>query len=77
MNTVQAIGILLLGLGFGSLLTWIQQTHARMRFRNEIKSEIDDALSSPLRRQPASETQNISRLVNYDSGEPRKNIRAA
>jgi hypothetical protein len=51
MNTLQAFGILLLGAGLGALLIWLQQTAARRQFRQELETQIDQALFGELRRQ--------------------------
>jgi uncharacterized membrane-anchored protein YhcB (DUF1043 family) len=44
-------GILLLGIGLGALLIWLQQTDARKQFRQELEIQIDQALFGELRRQ--------------------------
>jgi hypothetical protein len=51
MNILQAFGILLLGAGLGALLIWLQQTAARRQFRQELETQIDQALIGELRRQ--------------------------
>jgi hypothetical protein len=50
MNIPQAFGILLLGAGLGTLLTWLQQTAVRRRFQQELESQIVQALFGRLRR---------------------------
>src|ERR1700687_468304 len=50
MNVPQAVGILLLGAGLGTLLTWLQQAAVRRRFQQELESQIDQALFGVLRR---------------------------
>jgi hypothetical protein len=59
MNILQAFGILLLGAGLGALLIWLQQTAARRQFRQELETQIDQALCGELRRQ---------RLLNIRQG---------
>ena len=51
MNILQALGVLLLGVGLGALLIWIQQTAARRQFRKEMETRIDQALFVGPRRQ--------------------------
>jgi hypothetical protein len=51
MNILQAFGILLLGVGLGALLIWLQQIDARKQFRQELEIQIDQALLGELRRQ--------------------------
>jgi hypothetical protein len=51
MNLPQAFGILLLGVGSGALLTWLQQATVRRRFRQEIVAQIDKTLFDESRRQ--------------------------
>ena len=51
MNVPQALGILLLGVGLGALLVWLQQTAVRRRFRQELEAQIDQAIFGGLRRQ--------------------------
>jgi len=55
MNTPQVIAIFLLGVGFGALLIWLQQIAVRRQFRQEIVSQIDQALFGGLRRRHDSE----------------------
>jgi hypothetical protein len=51
MNTLQAFGVLLLGAGLGALLIWLQQTASRRQFRQELETQIDQALLGQLGRQ--------------------------
>jgi hypothetical protein len=43
MNILQAFGMLLLGVGLGGLLAWLQQTAARRQFREELETLTDKA----------------------------------
>jgi len=63
MNILQAFGILLLGVGLGALLIWLQQTDARKQFRQELEIQIDQALIGELRCQ---------RLFNISHESPRQ-----
>lgn len=51
MNILQAFGVLLLGAGLGALLIWLQQTASRRQFRQEIETQIDQALLGQFGRQ--------------------------
>lgn len=51
MNLLQTFGILLLGVGLGALLTWLQQATVRRRFQQEIVAQIDKTLFDESRRQ--------------------------
>jgi hypothetical protein len=51
MNILQAFGVLLLGAGLGALLIWLQQTASRRQFRQELETQIDQALLGQLGRQ--------------------------
>lgn len=51
MNILQAVGILLFGVGLGALLIWLQQTAARRQFRQELETQVDQALFGGWRRQ--------------------------
>ncbi|SRR5208337_2282825 len=51
MNVPQALSILLLGAGLGAFLVWLQQTAVRRRFRQELETQIDQAVFGGLRRQ--------------------------
>ena len=43
MNILQALGVLLLGVGLGGLLAWLQQTTARRQFREELETLTNNA----------------------------------
>lgn len=43
MNIMQAFGALLLGVGLGGLLVWLQQSCARRQFREDLEARIDQA----------------------------------
>jgi len=45
MNIPQAFGLLLLGVGLGALLVWLQQRAARRQFREELETLTDQAFS--------------------------------
>jgi hypothetical protein len=51
MNILQAFGVLLLGAGLGALLIWLQQTTSRRQFRQQLETQIDQALLGQLGRQ--------------------------
>jgi len=51
MNIVQALEILLFGVGLGALLIWPQQAAARKQFRQELEAQIDQALIDGLHYQ--------------------------
>jgi hypothetical protein len=63
MNVLQALGILLLGVGLGALLVWLQQTAVRRRFRQELEAQIDQAVFGGLRRQRLLNNQRIPSSV--------------
>jgi hypothetical protein len=71
MNLPQAFGILLLGAGLGTLLTWLQQTGVRKRFQQELESQIDQALFGGLRRRKLLHMRRMpSSGLNCFSGPP-------
>jgi len=43
MNIPLAFGLLLLGVGLGGLLVWLQQSAARRQFREDLETRIDKA----------------------------------
>ncbi len=77
MNILQEFGILMLGVGLGALLVWLQQRTARKQFRQEIRLEIQGALSGPSRRQPTNTTQHVSGVESPNAQESPRSIRAA
>jgi hypothetical protein len=47
MNILQAFGVLLLGVGLGGLLVWLQQSAARRQFREDLETLTDQAFPVP------------------------------
>ena len=68
MNILEAFSILLLGLGLGALLMWVQQTAARRQFRQQLETQVDQALFGGLRRQGCLRS---AKRVSHTVGERR------
>jgi hypothetical protein len=50
MTLLAVSSALMFGMGLGGLLVWFQQTDARARFRQEIESQIEQAIYGRMRR---------------------------
>jgi hypothetical protein len=51
MNILPAFGVLLLGVGLGGLLVWLQQNALRRQFREDLEALTDQAFSVDSRRE--------------------------
>jgi hypothetical protein len=60
MSIPLLLGTLLFGLGSGALLTWLQQSAAKTRFRHELEAQVEQALFGRFRPKQRLNTSHAS-----------------